>query len=128
MFESMTRQLFCAVLLAGLAMGETIPVKGLKSPVDLLVDKWGVPHIFAKNTDDAFFAQGFNAGRDRLFQIDLWRRRGLGRMAEVMGPKYVEQDRAARLFLYRASIEKEWAAYGPDARRITAAFVAGINA
>lgn len=116
------------MLLAGLAFGQTIPVRGLRQPVDLLVDKWGVPHIFAKNTDDAFFAQGFNAGRDRLFQIDLWRRRGLGRIAEVMGPKYVEQDRAARLFLYRASIEKEWASYGPDARRITSSFVAGINA
>src|SRR5215472_482523 len=105
----------------------TIQVAGLKQPVEILVDKWGVPHIYAKDFEDGFFAQGFNAARDRLFQIDLWRRRGLGRLAEVLGPSYVEQDKATRLFLYRGDMEKEWAAYGPDARRIATAFVAGIN-
>lgn len=107
---------------------ETIPVAGVKQPVEILVDKWGVPHIFAKSSDDAFFGQGFNAARERLFQIDLWRRRGLGRMAEVMGPKYVELDKAARLFLFRAPIEREFNAYGPDALKITESFTAGINA
>ena len=126
MVQSMTTLLFFA--LAGLAFADTIRVPGLKQPVDILTDKWGVPHIYAANTADAFFAQGFNVARERLFQIDLWRRRGLGKMAEVMGPAYVEQDRAARLFLYRSPIEKEWAAYGPDARTITESFVAGINA
>src|SRR5687768_3070061 len=106
----------------------TIPAAGLKQPAEILVDKWGVPHIYAKNFDDAFFAQGFNAARDRLFQIDLWRRRGLGQLAEVLGPAYVKQDEAARLFLYRGDMEKEWAAYGPDAKRIATAFVAGVNA
>src|SRR5262249_1703142 len=105
----------------------TLQVAGLKQPVEILVDKWGVPHIYAKDFDDGFFAQGFNAARDRLFQIDLWRRRGLGRLAEVLGPGYMEQDKAARLFLYRGDMEKEWAAYGPDAKRIATAFVAGIN-
>src|SRR5262245_58607393 len=52
-------------------------IKGLDHPVTIDIDTWGVPHIFAKSTDDAFFAQGFNAARDRLFQIDLWHRRGL---------------------------------------------------
>jgi penicillin amidase len=105
----------------------TLQVAGLKQPAEILVDKWGVPHIYAKDFDDGFFAQGFNAARDRLFQIDLWRRRGLGTLAEVLGAKYVEQDRAARLFLYRGDMEKEWEAYGPDAKRIATAFVAGIN-
>ena len=126
--QSMPTRLFFVLLFAGLAFGESIPVAGLKQPVEILVDKWGVPHIYARNTADAYFAQGFNVARERLFQIDLWRRRGLGRMAEVMGAAYVEQDRAARLFLYRSSIEKEWSAYGPDARNITESFVAGINA
>jgi penicillin amidase len=106
----------------------SMQVAGLKQPAEILVDQWGVPHIYAKSVDGAFFAQGFNAARDRLFQIDLWRRRGLGRLAEVLGPDYVEQDRAARLFLYRGDMSKEWAAYGPDAQPIATAFVAGINA
>jgi penicillin amidase len=106
----------------------TMQVAGLKQPAEILVDQWGVPHIYAKSVDDAFFVQGFNAARDRLFQIDLWRRRGLGRLADVLGPAYVEQDKAARLFLYRGDMDKEWAAYGPDAQPIATAFVAGINA
>jgi penicillin amidase len=114
------------------SFGETPTVKldvaGLREPAEILVDRWGVPHIYAANNDDAFFAQGFNAARDRLFQIDLWRRRGLGRLAEVLGPAYVEHDKAARLFLYRGDMSQEWAAYGPDAQPIATAFVAGINA
>jgi penicillin G amidase len=114
------------------SFGETPTVKldvaGLQQPAEILVDRWGVPHIYAANNNDAFFAQGFNAARERLFQIDLWRRRGLGRLAEVLGPAYVEHDKAARLFLYRGDMGPEWAAYGPDAKPIAEAFVAGINA
>src|ERR1700761_4157520 len=97
---------------------ETIPLPGLKQPVDILVDHWGVPHIYAKNEADLFFAQGFNVARDRLFQIDLWRRRGLGELAEVFGPAFVEQDKAARLFLYRGDMATEWQRYGPDAKPV----------
>lgn len=101
---------------------------GLSKPAEIVVDRWGVPHIYAAEHYDAFFVQGFNAARDRLWQIDLWRRRGLGRLAEVLGPDYVEQDRAARLFLYRGDMYREWLAYGSDAKRIAEAFVAGVNA
>jgi penicillin amidase len=106
----------------------TMEVHGLRKQAEILVDKWGVPHIYAASTDDAFFVQGFNAARDRLFQIDLWRRRGLGLLSEVLGKTYLEQDRATRLFLYRGDMDREWAAYGPDAKRIAANFVDGINA
>ena len=111
------------------AVGGTVRhVRGLEHPVTIDVDTWGVPHIFAKTVDDAFLAQGFNAARDRLFQIDLWHRRGLGRLSEVFGPSYVEQDRAARLFLYRGDMDAEWASYGPDAKQIATRFTAGVNA
>jgi penicillin G amidase len=80
---------------------ETISLQELQQPVQILIDRWGVPHIYAKNEADLFFAQGFNAARDRLFQIDLWRRRGLGQLAEVFGSGFIEQDKATRLFLYR---------------------------
>ncbi len=101
---------------------------GLQQPAQILVDRWGVPHIYASNESDLFFAQGFNAARDRLFQLDLWRRRGLGQLAEVFGPSFLEQDRAARLFLYRGDMNKEWAAYGTEAKQLSTNFVAGINA
>ena len=73
---------------------ETVIVQNLRQPAEILIDHWGVPHIYAKNEADLFFAQGFNAARDRLFQIDLWRRRGLGELSEAFGPAYVEQDKS----------------------------------
>ena len=110
------------------ATTSTITVPGLQQPAQILIDRWGVPHIYAASQDDVFFVQGYNAARDRLFQIDLWRRRGLGRLSEVFGPAYVEQDTASRLFLYRGDMQKEWQAYGKNARGIAERFVAGINA
>jgi penicillin amidase len=103
-------------------------VEGLEAPAQIVIDRWGVPHIYAGTHYDAFFVQGFNAARDRLWQIDTWRRRGLGLLSEVLGPGYVEQDQAARLFLYRGDMYREWLAYGSDAKAIATAFTAGINA
>jgi penicillin amidase len=103
-------------------------VKGLAAPAELIIDHWGIPHIFAASQRDAFFLQGYNAARDRLWQIDLWRKRGLGRLSASLGPAYAEQDRAARLFLYRGDMQAEWNAYAPDARASVEAFTAGINA
>lgn len=103
-------------------------VEGLQEPVEVLVDQYGVPHLYAGSRDDLFLAQGFNAARDRSFQIDLWRRRGLGLLSEVFGEAFVERDRAARLFLYRGDMRSEWLAYGSDTKRVTSAFVRGVNA
>ncbi|MEU6152179.1 penicillin acylase family protein [Actinosynnema sp. NPDC047251] len=113
---------------SGSARAGVIPVPGLRGPVNLVVDRWGVPHIYAQSARDAFLAQGFNAARDRLFQIDLWLRKGTGRLAEVFGPDYVEQDRASRLLLHRGDIEREWASYGPEAKEAATAFATGVNA
>ncbi|TCP49296.1 penicillin amidase [Tamaricihabitans halophyticus] len=103
-------------------------VTGLTEPVELRVDNWGVPHIYANNNEDLFLAQGFNAARDRLFQIDLWHRRGLGLLSEAFGPKYLEQDRAARMFRYRGDMQEEWRSYGPEAKQIATQFANGVNA
>lgn len=103
-------------------------VRGLRDDVEILIDTWGVPHIYAQHRLDAFVAQGFQAARDRLFQIDLWRRRGLGKLAEVLGERYVAQDRATRLFLYRGDMRAEWLAYATDTRDVVDAFVTGVNA
>jgi penicillin G amidase len=103
-------------------------VNGLQATAEIIVDHWGIPHIYTANQHDAFFMQGYNAARDRLWQIDLWRKRGLGLLARDFGPSYVDQDRAARMFLYRGDMDKEWAAYGPNAKTYTEAFVQGVNA
>ena len=103
-------------------------IAGLEQPVEILRDQWGVPHIYAKTQRDLFFAQGFTVAQDRLWQIEIWRRQAEGRLAEVMGPAALERDRYARLLRYRGDWEEEWKSYSPDAREITTAFVAGINA
>ena len=107
---------------------ETFKVAGLEKPASILVDRWGVPHIYANTLYDAFYVQGFMAARDRLWQIDLWRKRGLGEMARDFGPAYVEGDRMARAVLFRGDMYREWLAYGSDAKRVAEAFVAGVNA
>ncbi len=108
--------------------GTSYTIEGLESRVEVLVDRYGVSHIYAGSERDLFFAQGWNAARDRLWQIDLWRRRGLGLLSEALGRDYLEQDRAARLFLYRGDMDREWEACSPGTRQVVRAFVEGINA
>jgi penicillin amidase len=103
-------------------------IGGLDSVVEVRRDTWGVPHIYAKTQRDLFFAQGFVAAQDRLFQMDLWRRTGEGRLAEVLGPKFVERDRFARMLRYRGDMNAEWTSYAPDTREIATNFVRGVNA
>ncbi len=62
-------------------------VEGLKAPVRVLRDEWGVPHIYAANRHDLFFAQGFVQAQDRLWQMETNRRVGAGRLSEVIGPE-----------------------------------------
>lgn len=107
---------------------KTYVVSGIDDVTEIVVDEFGVPHIYAENHYDVFFAQGFNAARDRLWQIDLWKRRGLGQLSEILGEQYLEQDRAARMFVYRGDMYAEWLAYGNDAKLISKSFTAGINA
>ncbi len=109
-------------------MPADLPVTGLRAPAEILTDPWGIPHIYASSTHDAFWTQGFQVARDRLWQIDTWRRRGLGLLAEAWGAEYAEQDRAARLFLFRGDMHAEWLAYASDTKDIATAFTAGINA
>ena len=105
-----------------------LAVPGLDSAVEVRRDRWGIPHIYARTQHDLFFAQGFVAGQDRLWQIDMWRRVGEGRLAEVLGPAFVERDRFARLLRYRGDMDAEWRSYAPDTRAIVSAFVQGLNA
>src|SRR5580704_14344866 len=119
--------LFVLLATSGL-QAEAVGLPGLRKPVEILRDRWGVPHIYAQTVDDLFFAQGYITARDRLFQIDLWRRIGTGKLAEALGPSAIDRDRLARAVRYRGPMEAEWQSYGPDAHRIAVAFTSGINA
>lgn len=107
---------------------ETLRVWGLQNDVEILVDQWGVPHIYAKSEQDLFFAQGFYAAKDRLFQFEIWRRQAAGTVAEILGPRELKRDLGARLFQFRGDIQEEMRHYHPRGDLIITSFVAGVNA
>jgi penicillin amidase len=117
-----------AVCLVVSVRAEEVTLAGLQKPVEILRDRWGVPHIYAQTVDDLFFAQGYVAARDRLFQIDLWRRIGTGSLSEILGPSAISRDTLARRVRFRGNWNAEWQSYGPDTKKITTAFTKGINA
>jgi penicillin amidase len=106
-----------------------LKVPGLKQPVDIIRDQQGIPHIFAKNDEDMFFAQGYVMAQDRLWQMEMWRRWREGRLAEIFGPKAFDYDARARLMMFRGPWDdKEWNSYGPNAKRLFTAWANGHNA
>ena len=106
-----------------------IKVAGLKEPVEILRDNAGMPHIYARNQEDMFFAQGYVMAQDRLWQLEMWRRWREGRLAEIYGPKAFDFDERARLMAFRGPWdEKEWSSYHPDAERLFTAWANGLNA
>ena len=110
------------------ARTDTLRVVGLQLPVEVLRDRWGIQHIYAKNEHDLFFSQGYSAARDRAFQFEMWRRQATGTMAEVLGRRELARDQGARLFRYRGSMATELARYHPHGASIVGAFVDGVNA
>lgn len=113
---------------AAVSAPEKLVAAGLSQPVEILKDRWGISHIYAKNENDLFFAQGYNAARDRLFQLELWRRQATGTTAEMMGKQQLKRDIGNRLFLFRGDMTAELNRYHPHAHAIVDAFVKGVNA
>ncbi len=107
---------------------EKLRAPGLDQPVEILRDRWGISHIYAKTEADLFFAQGYNVARDRLFQLELWRRQATGTVAEILGRKELKRDLGTRLFLFRGDLKQELNWYHPHGEAIVNAFVNGINA
>jgi penicillin amidase len=106
----------------------TLDVAGLEQPVEILVDHWGISHIYAETEHDLFFAQGWNAARDRLFQLELWRRQATGTVAEILGERELQRDIGTRLFMFRRDLEQELNHYHDRGSKIIRAYVEGINA
>nr|WP_306300323.1 penicillin acylase family protein [Erythrobacter sp. LQ02-29] len=108
--------------------GSRRPGKGLRDGIEILEDRFGIPHVRANSIHDAYWAQGYLVARDRLFQLDLDLRRDMGRMAEAFGPSFVPADRAARLFHFRGDLDAELASIPPDVVDCVRGYCAGINA
>jgi penicillin amidase len=101
---------------------------GLHEKVEIITDQYGIPHIYAENEDDLFFSQGYIHAQDRLWQMDLNRRIGSGRLSEVVGPATLELDRfCRRLGLHRAA-EEAAARLSTHDRRLLETYARGVNA
>ncbi len=106
-----------------------LEVPGLREPVEVIRDEWGIPHIYARTDDDLFFAQGYVMAQDRLWQMEMWRRWHEGRLAEIFGREALDYDRRTRLMMFRGPFDaEEWTSYHPDAERLFTAHTSGVNA
>ncbi len=106
----------------------TLRVQGIGGKVEIVRDRWGVPHVFAGNEKDAYFGLGWATAQDRLFHMELLRRLGQGRLAEIFGPDVVKVDRLFRTMGFHRAGQRMIAATRPEIRAANQAYQSGINA
>jgi penicillin amidase len=106
----------------------TVQVPGLSEPAEVWRDAHGIPHVRAGSVRDAVLAQGFVHAQDRLWQMDVDRRRAYGRWAEYVGPTGVAQDVQMRRLRLEASARVDYEAVNAETRALLDAYTAGVNA
>ncbi|MCC6956655.1 MAG: penicillin acylase family protein [Anaerolineales bacterium] len=104
-----------------------IKISGLDGPVEILRDRWGVPHIYAKNANDLFFAQGFTHAQDRFWQMEFQRRLVAGRLSEILGPVTLPLDRWMRTLTLQKVADFEETLLSESARNYLRNYANGIN-
>ena len=114
----------------GQASRTTRTLAGLKAPVGVYRDTLGIPHIYAKSAEDAYFALGYVHATDRLFEMEVFRRRASGTLAEVFGKASLDDDIFVRQIGIRRSAEATWKSHRLDGRIRSEleAYCAGVNA
>jgi penicillin amidase len=106
----------------------SLHLAGLEKRVEVLRDEWGVPHIYAGSAHDLFLAQGYVHAQDRLWQMELQRRAGSGRLSEVLGEVTLEVDRFFRTVGLNRAAEAEFETIDAETRGVLEAYAAGVNA
>ena len=106
----------------------TTTIAGISAPIEIIRDLDAIPHIFAANKVDALFGLGYVHAQDRLWQMELQRRIGFGRLSEVLGATTIPQDRFLRTVGFGRAAKTAWASTPDWAKRQIDAYVAGINA
>ena len=109
-------------------IGGTTTVAGISAPIDIIRDADAIPHIFAANKADALFGLGYVHAQDRLWQMELQRRIGFGRLSEVLGAAALPQDRFLRTVGFGRAARTAWASTPDWAKQQVNAYVAGVNA
>ena len=103
-------------------------IPGLSAPVEIVLDRHGIPRIAAQTEKDAAAALGWLHARDRMFAMELMRRGASGRMAEIAGPALLRNDRLARTLGLARRAEADLATLPADTRAILEAYASGVNA
>ncbi|HJZ77183.1 MAG TPA: penicillin acylase family protein, partial [Vicinamibacterales bacterium] len=106
----------------------TITVAGLSAAIDIVRDADAIPHVFATNKQDALFGLGYVHAQDRLWQMELQRRIGFGRLSEVLGAAAVPQDRFLRTVGFGRAAKNAWEATPAWAKQQINAYLSGVNA
>ncbi len=106
----------------------TLHVDGLRERVEVMRDRWGIPHMRARNSHDAFCAQGFVHAQDRMWHMEWDRRRAYGTTAELIGAVGIEADRLARRFQIERAARAEWQILNDETRAMVEAYTNGVNA
>jgi penicillin amidase len=105
-----------------------IGLSGLRKPVEIVRDRWGVPHLYAENEHDLFFAQGYVMASDRLFQLELMRRLATGSLSGLFGELTVSLDRFVRTIGWNRTGRRLADAWEDRSWAIAEAFTAGAAA
>jgi penicillin amidase len=103
-------------------------VPGITEKCEVIRDHFGVPHIYAANEHDLFFAQGYVHAQDRFFQMELNRRTANGALSELVGEVALDTDRAVRIFGFNRLWKEDWKNFNPEMRQVIEAYTQGINA
>jgi penicillin amidase len=107
---------------------QKLHIAGLKAPVDISLDAYGIPRIHAQSEPDAAAALGYVHARDRMFQMELMRRAASGTLSAIVGPRALPVDRMARIFGERLHAEASFSGLSPELRAILTSYAAGVNA
>jgi penicillin amidase len=105
-----------------------IRLEALASEVKVIRDEWGVPHIFAANEKDLFFAAGYIHAQDRMWQMELSRRAGFGRLSEVFGKQTLDRDKFLRNIGLKEAARKEYENLSPAMKEPVHSYCEGVNA
>jgi penicillin amidase len=106
----------------------TIEIAGLEDEVAIQRDANGIIQIYAGTPHDLFLAQGYAHAQERLWQMEVWRHIGAGRLSELFGSSQLERDRFIRTLDWRGAAERDLAAMRPETIAALEAYAEGVNA
>ena len=102
-------------------------LSGLETDVEIIKDSWGVPHIFAQNEKDLFFACGYVHAQERMWQMEITRRAGKGELSEIFGRKTLERDRFIRTLDLKEAAQRDYEKLSSKMKNLILSYSAGVN-